>query len=91
MSNNKIASMSDIDRLASLGALEDLLLVGNPLYNDYKDRNDLAEYRIEVCGMCGVRGASLSSFQECAQLPTTPVATVAGCARLWLLLPTQAQ
>lgn len=28
--------------------LEDLLLVGNPLYNDYKDNNALSEYRIEV-------------------------------------------
>jgi dynein light chain 1 len=47
-SNNKVASWAEIDRLASLPALEDLLLVGNPLYNDYKDNNALSEYRIEV-------------------------------------------
>ncbi len=47
-SNNKIASWSEIDRLASLSQLEDLLLVGNPIYNDYKDNNALSEYRIEV-------------------------------------------
>lgn len=48
MSNNKIASWSDVDRLASLTSLEDILLVGNPIYNDYKDQNALSEYRIEV-------------------------------------------
>lgn len=47
-SNNKVASWAEIDRLASLPTLEDLLLVGNPLYNDYKDNNALSEYRIEV-------------------------------------------
>lgn len=51
MSNNKVASWSEIDRLGTLPALEDLLLVGNPLYNDYKDNNALADYRIEV-GTC---------------------------------------
>jgi hypothetical protein len=48
MSNNKIQNWSDIDRLATLTGVEDLLLVGNPLYNDYKDQNALSEYRIEV-------------------------------------------
>lgn len=48
MSNNKIASWSDVDRLAAISTLEDILLVGNPLYNDFKDRNELGEYRIEV-------------------------------------------
>lgn len=48
MSNNKIASWSEIDRLAALDKLEDLLLTGNPLYNDYKDNNATIEYRIEV-------------------------------------------
>ena len=54
MSNNKIAAWSDIDRLAPLDKLEDLLLVGNPLYNEYKDNNALADYRVEVCavGVC---------------------------------------
>uniref|UniRef100_A0A7S3QY02 Dynein axonemal light chain 1 n=1 Tax=Dunaliella tertiolecta TaxID=3047 RepID=A0A7S3QY02_DUNTE len=47
-SNNKIAGWNEIDRLASLAHLEDLLLVGNPLYNDYKDNNALSEYRVEV-------------------------------------------
>ena len=49
MSNNKIASWAEIDRLAGLGKLEDLLLIGNPLYIDYKDNNALSDYRIEVC------------------------------------------
>jgi len=47
-SNNKIAGWNEVDKLASLPHLEDLLLVGNPLYNDYKDNNALSEYRIEV-------------------------------------------
>lgn len=48
MSNNKIAGWSEIDRLGNMDKLEDLLLIGNPLYNDYKDNNALSDYRIEV-------------------------------------------
>mmetsp|Transcript_22920 Transcript_22920/g.58503 ORF Transcript_22920/g.58503 Transcript_22920/m.58503 type:complete len:197 (-) Transcript_22920:320-910(-) len=48
MSNNKIASWGEVEKLAALANLEDVLLVGNPLYNDYKDNNALSEYRIEV-------------------------------------------
>ena len=47
-SNNKISSWADLDKVAQLTKLEELLLVGNPLYNDYKDRGALPEYRIEV-------------------------------------------
>eukprot|EP00798_Chlamydomonas_sp_ICE-L_P024110 gene24110-9685_t len=48
LSNNKIASWSEIDRLGTMEKLEDLLLVGNPLYKEFQDNNALAEYRIEV-------------------------------------------
>jgi dynein light chain 1 len=48
ISNNKIAALGDIEKLAPLEKLEDLLLVGNPLYNEYKDAGNLAEYRIEI-------------------------------------------
>ncbi|KAG2500984.1 hypothetical protein HYH03_000806 [Edaphochlamys debaryana] len=48
MSNNKITNWSEVDKLAALDKLEDLLLAGNPLYNDYKDNNATSEYRIEV-------------------------------------------
>lgn len=53
MSNNKIASWAEVDRLAALDKLEDLLLAGNPLYNDYRDNNATSEYRIEV-GCMGI-------------------------------------
>ncbi|WIA21324.1 hypothetical protein OEZ85_000552 [Tetradesmus obliquus] len=48
LSNNKIRDWSEVERLAALERLEDLLLVGNPLYNDYRDNNAIAEYRVEV-------------------------------------------
>mmetsp|Transcript_50328 Transcript_50328/g.109612 ORF Transcript_50328/g.109612 Transcript_50328/m.109612 type:complete len:202 (-) Transcript_50328:119-724(-) len=48
ISNNKIASWAEVEKLTGLASLEDLLLVGNPLYNDAKDAGTLAEYRIEV-------------------------------------------
>ncbi len=48
LSNNKVASWTEIDRLGALDKLEDLLLVGNPLYNEAKDGNTLSDYRIEV-------------------------------------------
>eukprot|EP01023_Acetabularia_acetabulum_P048446 TRINITY_DN5121_c0_g2_i1.p4 TRINITY_DN5121_c0_g2~~TRINITY_DN5121_c0_g2_i1.p4 ORF type:complete len:124 (-),score=32.48 TRINITY_DN5121_c0_g2_i1:133-504(-) len=45
LSNNKIKDWPEIEKLSSLEKLEDLLLVGNPLFNDYKE---VSEYRIEV-------------------------------------------
>jgi dynein light chain 1 len=48
MSNNKVKDWVEIDRLGALDKLEDLLLVGNPLYNDFKDNNATADYRVEV-------------------------------------------
>lgn len=49
LSNNKIAAWSEVERLGGLTALEELLLVGNPLYNEFKDKGDTQNYRIEVC------------------------------------------
>lgn len=51
------ATHRQVDRLAGLDKLEDLLLVNNPLYNDYKDQNATLEYRIEVGGRAGGRPA----------------------------------
>eukprot|EP00775_Hariotina_reticulata_P013112 gene13112-13240_t len=48
LSNNKIRDWTEVDRLAAAEKLEDLLLVGNPLYNDYRDNNAIPEYRVEV-------------------------------------------
>jgi dynein light chain 1 len=49
MSNNKIKDWAEIDRLSPLdGSLEELLLVGNPLYDDYKANGDIPAYRIQV-------------------------------------------
>ena len=47
-SNNKLSSWADIEKVSQLPKLEELLLAGNPLYNDYRDRAALPEYRIEV-------------------------------------------
>ncbi len=49
LSNNKLKDWSELDRLAGLASLEDLLLVGNPLYVEQsKDTAMIAAYRIEV-------------------------------------------
>jgi Leucine-rich repeat (LRR) protein len=48
LSNNRIRDWSEVDRLAAVEKLEELLLVGNPLYNDAKDANTLPDYRVEV-------------------------------------------
>ena len=48
LSNNKVRDWTEVDRLAALERLEELLLVGNPLYNDHKDNNTLPDYRVEV-------------------------------------------
>lgn len=46
LSNNKIAGWGEVERLAPLSKLEELLLVGNPLYND--NSGDVAAYRLQV-------------------------------------------
>ena len=48
MSNNKVKDWGEVDRLTALPALEELLLVGNPLHTDFKDRGALPEFRLEV-------------------------------------------
>ncbi|GMI10595.1 hypothetical protein TrLO_g13786 [Triparma laevis f. longispina] len=45
ISNNNIKSWAELDKLASLPALKDILLVGNPIYADYEKREDA---RVEV-------------------------------------------
>lgn len=47
-SNNKLRDWAEVERLRGLPALEELLLAGNPLHTDYKDKGALAEYRLEV-------------------------------------------
>lgn len=47
-SNNRIKDWAELDRLGALAELEDLLLVGNPLYNEWKDNGALPQYRMEV-------------------------------------------
>lgn len=47
-SNNKIKEWAEVERLKCLPALENLLLAGNPLHQEYKEKNAVNEYRIEV-------------------------------------------
>lgn len=47
-SNNKIKEWVEVERLGVLENLEELLLVGNQLYNDNVSAGTLADYRIEV-------------------------------------------
>ncbi|KAK9863996.1 hypothetical protein WJX84_009052 [Apatococcus fuscideae] len=48
VSNNKLRDWSEVERLASLPKLEEVLFAGNPFYNDYKDKQAIPDYRIEV-------------------------------------------
>ena len=50
MSNNKLREWGEVERLAALPALQEVLLAGNPLHSEYKDRGALPEYRIEARG-----------------------------------------
>ena len=45
MSNNNIKAWTELDKLASLPSLKDILLVGNPIYSDFPTRE---EARVEV-------------------------------------------
>ena len=46
MSNNKISSWREVDALSALKTLEEVVLIGNPIYNEYKDK--VPDYRMEV-------------------------------------------
>ena len=46
LSNNRVKEWAEIERLAPLEQLSDLLLIGNPIYNEFKE--NVADYRIEV-------------------------------------------
>ncbi len=52
-SNNRIKDWAEVERLAALPLLEDLLLIGNPLYCEWRDNNALPQYRVEVGATCG--------------------------------------
>ena len=45
MSNNKVKEWNEVERLAVLPALEELLMVGNPIALDASSQ---ADYRLEV-------------------------------------------
>ena len=57
LSNNKIKDWAEVERLAPLEKLEELLLIGNTLYNDYRDANDIPTYRIEASSASVLRVA----------------------------------
>ena len=45
VSNNNIKSIDEVNRLADLEHLEDVLFINNPFFNDFADK---AEYRLEL-------------------------------------------
>lgn len=47
-SNNRITAWAEVERLAGLAGLTELLLAGNPLATEYRDRGAAAEWRVEV-------------------------------------------
>ena len=47
-SNNRITAWAEVERLAGLAKLTSLLLAGNPLATEYRDRGDAASFRVEV-------------------------------------------
>lgn len=47
-SNNKLTTFDDLAALPKLPALKELLLMGNPLYKEWADKGETAQYRIEV-------------------------------------------
>lgn len=48
LGNNRLRDWGEVERLGALGRLEDLHLVGNPLYNEARDAGTTAEYRVEA-------------------------------------------
>ena len=49
MSNNKIASFDELNRLSELGSLEELLLVNNPIFTEAEEPLAMgSDYRVQV-------------------------------------------
>lgn len=95
----QIRDFTEVERLAAVQRLEDLLLVGNPLYNDHKDNNTLPEYRVEVrcrrpgCHLClvkhqdaGLLGLGCGQLAAAKQLLFLLHTTSIVSTTLWLVL-----
>lgn len=49
VSNNRIGSFDEVEKLGTNGALEDLLLIGNPIYDKHEDAAVTgSDYRLQV-------------------------------------------
>ena len=74
VSNNKVKDWAEVDRLAALPVLEELLFVGNPLHLDFKARDATAEYRAEVYSHSSVLAwlalCGTGRFEGCQQVGT---------------------
>ena len=79
-SNNRIGAWAEVERLAALPGLEELLLAGNPLQCDFRDRSALPEYRLEAR-----RGTGLQSKRRCTMACRTGAAS-RRCHPLWSVL-----
>lgn len=84
LSNNKISGFGEIDKLSSLPCLEDLLLVGNPLYNQHRDQDNIAGYRIQVGAIAAASRCLPQRQPGTTSAPTTfsfglPVALLVPC------------
>lgn len=70
-SNNKISSFDDIAASTKLPELKELLLAGNPLYKEWADKGETAQYRIEVkdfdCTCNNVMGAAAPALVSQAE------------------------
>lgn len=79
-SNNRLKDWAEVERLGALPELEDLLLMGNPLYNEWRDNNALPQYRIEVCA-AGRGGCKLGGGGDGARTPVHVCTTAAAATK----------
>ena len=63
ISNNKVKNWEEVNRLSQLSSLKNLLLVGNPIYDQYSNKEDAKPMVIKRCGQIDVLDGTIVSDQ----------------------------
>ena len=63
ISNNKIKNWEEIGRLSQLSSLRNLLLVGNPIYDGYANKDEVKPHVVKRCQQLEVLDGTIISDQ----------------------------
>lgn len=77
-SNNRVTAWAEVERLGGLTGLTELMLAGNPLATEYRDRGDAAAFRVDVLRrlprLVKLDGLSVEAAERAAAAAAGPAA-----------------